>query len=100
MKNNETNFEAKNRYSRALHAVQTGVRCLMEAGEKLAEPKHLRVGMDSAQVSVAALAKLLIAKGIITENKVVVATADEMEREKVRYEERCTEKMGCVVKLH
>jgi hypothetical protein len=38
-----------------------------------------------------ALAKLLMAKGVITEEEYAKAIADEMEAEKARYEKRLSE---------
>lgn len=76
------------RYNAAAHAMQSGVAMEMSAGSKDTEPKHLRVGVNSALVNDEGLAALLIEKGIFTEDEYVKAIADAMEREKVRYEER------------
>ena len=54
-------------YEAAAHAMQTGVAFLMERGDKATEPKHLRVGINSAMVEHAALVRLLISKGVITD---------------------------------
>ena len=50
------------RYIKAVHAMQTAVKIDQERGS----PKHLRVGINSALCGQAALARLLVAKGIIT----------------------------------
>jgi hypothetical protein len=89
----------KTRYNAALHAVQTGVRMLIELGDTLATPKHLRTGIDSAHVSDAAVVRLLIAKGIITEHEHLEALTVAMEEERKSYEDRLTEKIGKKVTL-
>lgn len=78
------------RYFAALHAMQTGVAIEMGIDERASatEPKHLRVGVNSAMVNMAALARLLMDKGIITPEEYTKANADEMEAEHKRYEER------------
>lgn len=54
-------------YLAAMHGVQTAIKYEMEAGlsDKTSQ-KHLRVGVDSGMINDAALAWLLIQKGIIT----------------------------------
>ena len=47
------------RYNRALHALQGGVATMMNYTHAH-EPKHLRVGVDSALVTNAALVHLLV----------------------------------------
>jgi hypothetical protein len=76
------------RYQAAAHAMQSGVLAEHQLGSKDGTPKHLRVGVNSAQVSIAALAGLLIQKGVFTLDEYERANADEMEIEKRRYEER------------
>lgn len=74
------------RYLAAMHGVQTGVAVLMErdADGDSTTPKHLRVGVNSAMVGQAALAKLLIDLGVVTERQLwehlVTAAEDERER--------------------
>ena len=53
-------------------------------------PKHLRVGINSALVESAALAGLLISRGVITEEEYFETIADAMEAEKRRYEQMLT----------
>lgn len=48
------------------HAVQSGVALMMQAGSVQTEPKHMRVGINSAIISTSALARLLMLKGVIT----------------------------------
>ncbi len=81
------------RYLAACHAMQTGVMTIMhkeprglEIGET--SPKHLRVGVNSAMCDHAALVRLLIAKGLFTEEEYSVEVTAEMEREVERYRRR------------
>jgi hypothetical protein len=73
------------RYLAAAHAMQTGVAYQMQL-TAAHEPKHLRVGVNSALVNSAALATLLIEKGVFTLDEYEKALADAMEREVVNYE--------------
>lgn len=73
-------------YSQALHAVQTAVAYEMVHGNSGTDPKHLRVGVNSAFVNDAALARLLIRKGLITEEEYSEEVRHEMNREVVRYQ--------------
>lgn len=69
--------------------MQTGVKYEMETGRDSATtPKHLRVGVNSAMVAQAGLVKLLIDKGLITEDEYFESQADAMEEEVKRYESR------------
>jgi hypothetical protein len=72
----------------AAHAMQTGVKWEMETGSLDTTPKHLRTGVNSALVDCTAIARLLISKGIFTEDEYYTAVADEMEREVQRYRDR------------
>lgn len=76
------------RYDVAAHAMQSGVEFEMYHDSKPTEPKHLRAGVNSALANCAGIAKLLITKGIITEEEYVKAMADAMEAEVERYRER------------
>ena len=87
------------RYARASHAMMSGVKAEQESGSNDGTPKHLRCGVNSALVNDAALVRLLIEKGIITEEEYVKAVADEMEREVERYQERLTRRFGYQVRL-
>ena len=75
------------RYTRALHAMQSGVALEMNKNDSH-EPKHLRVGINSAHVSQLGLINLLIEKGIVTKEEYYKAQADAMEEEVKIYEER------------
>jgi hypothetical protein len=76
------------RYYAAVHAMQSGVAAEHAAGSNDGSPKHLRTGVNSAQVGNAALARLLIDKGVITMDEYEAAQAAEMEAEQQRYEQR------------
>jgi hypothetical protein len=84
----------RQRYLDAAHAMQSGVAAKMPIDPSETQPKHLRVGVNSAMVDTAALAGLLIAKGLITQDEYVTAVADGMEREKALYETWLTDRMG------
>ena len=82
------------RYFDACHAMQTGVKFEMTraqlrgAEHDATDPKHLRVGVNSALVSGGALVKLLGDKGIITDEEFWASQADAMEAEVALYEKR------------
>jgi hypothetical protein len=73
------------RYLDACHAMQTGVAVMMNYRPSETDPKHLRVGVNSAMVGNAALVRLLSAKGVFTLDEYYKELADEMEREAGRY---------------
>lgn len=82
------------RYLAALHAMQTGVAIEQARGSRDGEPKHLRVGINSAKVEIGALAALLIEKGLFTRDEYTAAVADAMETEVAAYEQRIQEQVG------
>lgn len=84
----ESLAEAEARYLRACHAMQSGVALEHSQGSNDGSPKHLRVGINSAHVSTAALLGLLIEKGLLTYEEYVIAVADQMEAEVALYEAR------------
>lgn len=53
-------------YLAASHAMQSGVAIMMNCDDSETQPKHLRVGVNSALISNGALVALLIEKGIFT----------------------------------
>lgn len=87
------------RYIRAACAMQTGVAFEMDYNTGPTDPKHLRVGVNSAQVNNAAIAKLLIDKGIITPAEYEKTIADEMEHEVSRYTQLLEQLTGKKVTL-
>lgn len=91
--------EDRRRYDAAAHAMQSGVAAEHERGSDDGSPKHLRVGVNSAFVGSAALARLLIDRGVFTFDEYEAALAEAMEIEKRRYEERLTAATGIKVTL-
>lgn len=81
----ETTEEARARYEQACHTMQSGVAMVMNWKPEETRPKHLRVGVNSALVSLRAMCDVLMAKGVLTEQEYTVALADAMEREVATY---------------
>jgi hypothetical protein len=83
-------------YHELCHAMQSGVAMWMnyELPPKATDPKHLRVGVNSAMVDSAALASVLIAKGIITEREYYTALRDKMKAEVESYRKLISEHLG------
>ena len=63
-------------------------------------PKHLRVGVNSAMVENAALARLMMKKGLFTQEEYIEALADVMEEEAKTYEQWLSLHLGVEVKLY
>ena len=82
------------RYEKACHAMQSGVAMEMNDNPGPTTPKHLRVGINVALCDQAALARLLVQKGIITLEEYEAAITDEMEHEVERYEARIAARVG------
>ena len=89
----------QDRYTAAAHAMQSGVATEMGINPAPTEPKHLRVGVNSALVDSSALAELLISKGVITEDEYLEAIAAAMEREARTYEQRLSDHFGKTITL-
>jgi hypothetical protein len=94
-----THDTPQDRYAAAAHAMQSGVAAEMGHDPGPTEPKHLRVGVNSALVDSSALAELLIAKGVITEDEYLEAIATGMEREARAYEQRLSDHFGTKITL-
>ena len=86
-------------YRAALHAMQTGVAIEMEHDAKSTSPKHLRVGVNAAMCDHAALARLLVEKGVITKDEYEAAITAEIQREVERFEKRISERAGAAIHL-
>lgn len=86
--------EDTQRYQAAAHAMQSGVAMEMNYLPSSTEPKHLRVGVNSAHVSNSAIAGLLIDKGIITLDEYEAAVAGAMETEAEAYRQRIQDHFG------
>lgn len=99
-----TNEEKMQRYRELSHAVQTGIAWIIalenrdcsdvNADPNLRAHKHLRTGIDTTKADFGALARLLIAKGIFTEEEYVDTLLDGMEREKASYEADLSSRVG------
>lgn len=88
-----------------LHAIQSGVAQEADLDhregrkEGSSSPKHLRVGINSVFCSHAALAKLLIDKGIITDEEYQQSILGFLRLEKEAYETRLSARLGAEIKL-
>lgn len=91
--------QAQDRYLAAMHAMQSGVATKQELDPSETEPKHLRVGVNSAMMQQGALVRLLIAKGVFTEAEWWSAIADGAEHEVKLYEEWLSDKFGSNITL-
>jgi hypothetical protein len=78
--------DIKREYADLCHAMQSGVAMMMNYDPAATAPKHLRTGLNSAMVDSGALAGLLIAKGLITEQEYFTALRDKMRAEVESYE--------------
>jgi len=87
------------KYSAHMHAVQSGIATLISLDPGYASKKDLRVGIDSAHVSDAAVAALLIRKGIFTEEEYMEELALQAENEQERYEKDLSKRYGAEIKL-
>ena len=89
------------RWVAAAHKVQAGIAALMNmpGGFRSCEVKHLRVGIDTTKADIGSLARLLVSKGVFTEEEYLAAIADGMESEAADYEARVSEAFGKKVTL-
>lgn len=83
---------AKERYYAAAHRVQTCIA--FNLNTMAMEPKHLRVGIDMSKVDQAALANLLIKKGLFTLEEYLEALADQAEVEAKAREDDLSAQLG------
>jgi hypothetical protein len=88
------------RHAAAAHAMQTGVAYEHSRDASDGTPKHLRVGINAAMADHGGLVRLLIAKGVFTEDEYVEAVADSMEAEAKRYEEHLSRVYGAKISLY
>lgn len=75
-------------YFDACHGMQTGVKHNLACGGKSGEPKHLRVGINSAMSDAGALASLLIEKGLFTADEYAERIRLFMNNELAEYERK------------
>lgn len=86
--------EEKARYHAAAHAMQTGVKAVAHYEPSETSPASLRVGVNAAHVSVAALTQLLLDRGLFTLDEYTAANANHMETEVEAYSQRLTGYLG------
>ena len=79
-----------------LHAMQSGVAMKMNYDSSETTPKHLRVGVNSAMVETGALAKLLMEKGVFTEEEYYQALVEVMQNEVNLYREWLQQRLNNV----
>lgn len=91
--------ESWERYQRAAHGMQSGIAFEQAKNPPRDLHKDLRVGINSALVSNAALVNLLVKKNLISMDEYAEELADEMEREVARYEERANGKPDGPIKF-
>lgn len=74
-------------YEDALHGVQTAIQFELDTkASQTTEPKHLRVGIDSAHISDAAIVRLLLKKGVITQAELDESLRIQANDELAHYE--------------
>lgn len=86
-------------YRRLAHAMQSGVAMSMNYEPQSTQPKHLRVGVNSAMVDTATLATLLMDKGVFTEEEFYAELVEQMAVEVARYELSLSKHIGTYIKL-
>jgi hypothetical protein len=96
--------ELQRRYEIAAHAVQAGVAMEMNDAPptisgSAVSPKMLRTGVNLAMVEHGALVRLLIAKGLFTEQEYFEELVKGVEDEQRLYEERLSARFGGKIKL-
>lgn len=82
------------RYERAVHARQSAVAYALAKGDRSMSPKRLRVGIDGALSDASGLARLLIAKGIFTEDEYQTAIVEAAEQEAESWAQRVRRDYG------
>jgi len=96
--------DLQRRYEIAAHAVQAGVAMELNddppsrSGSPVS-PKMLRTGVNLAMVEHGALVRVLIAKGIFTEEEYFEELVKGVEAEQAAYEARLTARFGGKTKI-
>lgn len=68
--------------TRLMHAIQSAIAFKMNLpGYGAAEPKHMRVGIDSSKAEHAALVQLLVKAGVITDQDYFRSVCELLEHE-------------------
>jgi hypothetical protein len=81
-------------YMAAMHGIQSGVAMAIGRDPRMVEPKHLRVGLNSAMVNDAALVRLLVKKGVFTMDEYLEEVRLEACREVDRLEDTYNAEIG------
>lgn len=93
--------EFMHKYEELAHAIQTGIAYNMtDPHFKDAEPKHLRVGIDLERIDSGSLCRLLLDKGVITEEDYQTYILQGLHNEVLMREAEIKRRLGVVVKLH
>ena len=85
--------QSVNEYKHHARRMQCGVEYTMR-DSKECEPKHLRVGVNTALADRGSLVRLLMKKGVISEDEYLEAIADGMKLEADAYENRVQQKFS------
>jgi hypothetical protein len=86
-------------YIKLGHALQTGVAHDQQQGSTDGTPKHLRVGLNCVMSDLGALTRLLVAKGVITQDEYYTAVLEGLRLEVEKYEQRLEERFGTKITL-
>jgi len=86
-------------YVRLGHAIQTGVAHEHANGSTDGSPKHLRTGLANVMSDHGSICRLLIAKGVITEQEYFHAILDGLKQEVATYEQRLEARLGAKITL-
>jgi len=87
-------------YERLGHAIQSGIATLIGHNDNATrDPKHLRTGLNLVMSDTASLGRLLIRKGIITEDEYFEAVLEGLREEKARVTAEIKSKLGLDVTL-
>ena len=81
------------RVAQLTHAIQSAVAFQIERGSNAALPKHLRTGLDTTKAEHGGIARLLIRKGVITEEEYFDAVVEGLEVE-LRFQTEQAQRMG------
>jgi len=100
-----TRDDLERRYHAAAHAVQAGVAMELADDERhgntnpSTSPKQLRTGINMAMIEHGALVRVLIAKGLFTEEEYFEELVRGVEDEQRAYEERLSARYGGKAKI-
>lgn len=86
-------------YEEACHAVQSGVAFELGQGSECASPKHLRTGLNLRASEHAGLARLLVRKGLISEEEYLEVVRQAAIMEVNLYEAHLSKIFGVEIRL-